>query len=198
MFGRSVEAAMTQDKDFKRAVRAYALRTGRSYASARRLFLSRSQGDDAMENLMPLQSIAKPAFGFTIGVPAGWSEFPPILSNSPYEVARFARRDHTNHLCIVFRLPGSPGLDPRRTAEEAQTRSAKKGFGNFVLRDVEVGGRAGKLLTFDKTTEDGVWSAREYFVSAGNLVYCLGLGTGDPQGDAAHFDAMAAHFEISS
>jgi hypothetical protein len=53
------------------------------------------------------------------------------------------------------------------------------------------------LLTFDKTTEAGPWAAREYFVSAGSLVYCLGLGSGDPNGDAHLFDSMAAQFLIT-
>jgi hypothetical protein len=191
------EAAMTQEKDFKRAVRAYALRTGRSYASARRLLVSRSRGGEAMENVA-FKLISKPEAGFNVRVPEGWAEFPPVLSHSPYEVARFAYRDHTDHLCIVFRLPGSPGLDPRGTAERSQAALGKKGFGNFALTLAEVGRRPGVRLTFDKTTEAGLWASREYFVSAGSLVYCLGLGTGDPDGDAATFDAMAAEFEVTS
>jgi hypothetical protein len=188
---------MTQDKDFKRAVREYALRTGRSYASARRILSSRSRGGAAMENVS-LLAISKPDFGFTVRVPAGWSEFPPVLSSSAYEVARFAYRDHTNHMCIVFRMPGSPGLDPRGTAEQAKVSQGRRGFGNFALTEVEVGRRPGVRLTFEKHTEIGVWAAREYFVSAGSLVYCLGLASGDPKGDAEVFDAMAAEFEITS
>ena len=145
-----------------------------------------------------LKRVSKPDAGFIVGVPEGWAEFASVLSHSPYEVARFAYRDHADHLCIVFRLPGSPGLDPRGTAERSRAALYRKGFGNFVLRKVDVGRRAGVRLTFDKTTEAGVWSSREYFVSAGSLVYCLGLGTGDPEGDAATFDAMAAEFEVTS
>lgn len=142
--------------------------------------------------------ISKPDLGFTVGVPVGWAEFPPVLSSSPYEVARFAYRDHTNHMCIVFRMPGSPGLDPRGTAEQAQAGLKAKGYGNSALTRVDVGGRPGVLLTFDKTTAAGTWSAREYFVSAGSLVYCLGLGSGDLAADAASFDAMAARFELTT
>jgi hypothetical protein len=144
------------------------------------------------------KAISKPDFGFTVRVPAGWSEFPPVLSSSAYEVARFAYQDHTNHMCIVFRLPGSPGLDPRFSAKQAEVSQRRRGFGNFVTDDVEVGRRAGVRLTFDKKSEIGVWAAREYFVAAGSLVYCLGLASGDPSGDAALFDAMAGEFEITS
>jgi len=188
---------MTKEKDFKRAVRDYALRTGRSYASARHLLLTRSQGGAAMETIS-LKLITKPEPGFTVGVPEGWSEFPPVLSSSAYEVARFAYRDETNHMCIVFRMPGSPGLDPRGTAEQAQVQQKKRGYQNFAIAQVQIGSRAGVCLTFDKTTDLGLWAAREYFVTAGSLVYCLGLGSGDPKGDAEVFDAMAAKFEIKS
>ena len=143
-----------------------------------------------------MKQVTKPEHGYTVSVPEAWAEFPPILSNSPYEVARFAYRDHASHLCIVFRMPGSPGLHPRGTAEQAKARQEGKGYGNFALKDVEVGGRAGVLLSFDKATAAGPWAAREYFVSAGSLVYCLGLGTGDPAGNAPTFDAMAAGFVI--
>jgi hypothetical protein len=187
---------MTQKKDLKRAVREYALRTGRSYSSARHLLLSRRRGGEVMEE-MSLKVISKPELGFAVRVPEGWSEFPPILSNSPYEVARFAYRDHTTHMCIVFRMPGSPGLDPRVWAEQAQTRQRQQGYGSFALTEVEVGKRAGICLKFEKSNEAGVWACREYFVVAGSLVYCLGLASGDPQTDGKVFDAMAAKFEVN-
>jgi hypothetical protein len=198
---------MTREKDFKRVVREYASRTGRSYSSARRILLARegkaedagAEVKDAAEAAATsaFKTIARPKLGFTLSVPEAWAEFPALLSNSPYEVARFACRDHTSHLCIVFRMPGSPGLHPRGTAEQAMVRQRSQGFGNFVLRDSPVGKRAGVALTFDRKTEAGTWSAREYFVSAGSLVYCLGLGSGDAEGDASVFDAMAAAFDVS-
>lgn len=195
---------MTREKDFKRVVREYASRTGRSYSSARRILLARKgeaegAGAEVKNGAAPsaFKTIARPKLGFTLSVPEAWAEFPALLSNSPYEVARFAYRDHTSHLCIVFRMPGSPGLHPRGTAEQAMVRQRSQGFGNFVLRDSAVGKRAGVALTFDRKTDAGTWSAREYFVGAGSLVYCLGLGSGDAEGDATVFDAMAAAFEVS-
>ena len=187
---------MTDEKDFKRKVREYASRTGRSYASARHLLLSRSRGDTPM-NTLTFKQVYKQEFGFTVSLPEDWSEFPALLSNSPYEVARFACRDHTSHVCLVFRMPGSRGLHPRGTAEQAQARQKSQGFDNFVLTDVDVAGRPGVLLTFDKPVQSGRWAAREYFVTVGSLVYCLGLASGDPQGDASLFDSMAAQFEVA-
>jgi len=192
---------MTRHKDFKRTVREHAARTGRSYADARRLLLARTQGDAAMHDATPthdttFKRVSKKEHGFTLAVPEAWAEFPPVLSNSPYEVARFAYRDHTTHMSIVFRMPGSPGLHPRGIAEQAQARQRAQGFDNFVLDELDVGGRPGVRLTFEKKTAQGPWAAREYFVSAGSLVYCLGLASGDPRGDAALFDAMATRFEV--
>ena len=189
---------MTREKDFKRVVREYASRTGRSYSGARRILVAREEGAPATkERAVPFKTISRPKLGFTLSVPEAWAEFPALLSNSAYEVVRFAYRDHTGHLCIVFRMPGSPGLDPRGTAEQAIVRQQSQGFGNFVLTEADVGKRRGVLLTFDKKAEAGTWAAREYFVSAGSLVYCLGLGSGDPQGDGGIFDAMAAGFEVT-
>ena len=148
-------------------------------------------------NDVTFQSISKPELGFTLAIPPGWSEFPALLSNSPYEVARFACRDHTHHLGIVFRMPGSPGLDVRVPATEAQARQRRQGFDHFVLDEVDVGGRRGLRMTFDKKTVAGPWAAREYFVAAGSRVYVLGLASGDPEGDAAIFESMAARFEVN-
>jgi hypothetical protein len=189
---------MTQKKDFKRAVREYASRSSRSYSSARRILIARDGAALAVKNSREsFKTISRPKLGFTLSVPEAWAEFPALLSNSAYEVARFAYRDHTSHLGIVFRMPGSPGLDPRGTADQVLARQRSQGFDNFVLADAAVGSRAGVLLTFDRKSEAGTWSAREYFVSAGSLVYCLGLGSGDRAGDAATFDAMAAGFEVT-
>jgi hypothetical protein len=187
---------MTKKKDFKRAVREYASRTGRSYTSARRQLLSRDRGGVAA-NDPASRTISRPELGFAVALPEGWSEFPRPFSSSPFEVARFACHDRTTHVCIVFRMPGSPGLHPRGIAERSRARLAKRGFGNFALGDADVGGKAGVLLTCDKTIEEGLWAAREYFVTAGSLVYCLGLGSGDPAGDAAVFDCMASGFEVT-
>jgi hypothetical protein len=176
---------MTHDKDFKRKVREHARRTGRSYASVHRRF-SRHRGE-----MMQLKQIMKPELGFTLGVPDGWAEVPPVLANSPYEVARFARRDHANHLCLVFR---SPGNDARKRAEAAREHLATLGYDNVALDDAALGSHAAVRLCCAR----GGWVVREYFASMNDLVYCLGLGSSDPAGDAAVFDAMTAAFEIAA
>jgi hypothetical protein len=183
---------MTHDKDFKRKVREQARRTGRSYASVHRC-LSRQREDNAMHRFT---KITKPELGFTVAVPPGWAEFPPQLTNSPYEVARFARRDHASHLCLVFRSPGSAGLDPRIPAEAARAVLSASGYANFALDDAQLGAHAAARLSFDKPIATGVWVVRMYFASASDRVFCLGLGSGDP--DAAVYDSMSAEFEIAA
>ncbi len=141
---------------------------------------------------MQLKQISETgASGSRSGVPDGWAELPPVLANSPYEVARFARRDHANHLCLVFR---SPGNEPRKRAEAARDRLATLGYDNFALDDAALGGHAAVRLGCAR----GGWAVREYFASVNDLVYCLGLGSSDPAGDAAVFDAMTAAFEIAA
>ncbi|HEY1547137.1 MAG TPA: hypothetical protein VGG28_04930 [Kofleriaceae bacterium] len=138
--------------------------------------------------MMQLETFTKS--DFTIAVPAGWAECAPVLANSPYEVARFIRRDHATHLCLVFR---SPGGDARKRAEAARERLAASGYANFTLADAALGAHTGVRLDFDK----GAWTVREHFVSVNDVVYCLGFGTSDPAGDAPVFDAMTAAFAIA-
>jgi hypothetical protein len=194
---------MTKKKDFKRKVREHAARTGHSYASARRILLTRhgehSPTTPANEEVSMFHRIEKSEFGFAIALPDGWSEFPRPFSDSPFEVARFACRDDVNHICIVYRMPGSRDPHLRGLAERSMDKLVRKGFGHFVLAEATVGGRSGLVLTFDKPADkDGVWAAREYFVAGRNLVYCLGLGSGDPARDAAVFDGIASRFEVAA
>jgi hypothetical protein len=187
---------MTQHKDFKRKVREHARRTGRSYSDARRLLLTNGE-DGRVMNAPPFERHVDPRYGFSVALPAGWNEFPPDPGNSPYEVGRWLAVDHTNHVCLVFRMPGRPGLSARDAAERSKARLEARGFLGFTLSSEKVAGRPGVSMTFHKPQDGGgTWSAREYFVSAGSLVYCLGLASGDREGDAALFDRVAAEFAI--
>jgi hypothetical protein len=191
-----LEAAMTQDKDKKRKVREYARRTGRSYSDARRLLLSDSERGKAMTT-STFKRFFDTRYGFGVSLPDGWNEFPPDPTNSAYEVARFLRLDPTHQICLVFRMPGRAGLSPRDPAERSRARLARKGFQDFVLTDVEIASRPGVLLSCGKPRPgERSWSAREYFVSVGELVYVFGLASGDAGGDAELFDRIAARFEV--
>jgi hypothetical protein len=189
---------MTREKDFKRKVRDEARRTGRSYADARRLLLDTRPGGPAMTESQKTTT-NNPRFGYSLTLPAGYHEFPADSTHSPWEVARFLRRDHTSHLCLVFRMPGRVGLDAREPALRSKARLEAKGFVDFALSEVELGKRHGTLLTFQRSADNKEpWSAREYFVTAGSLIYCLGLGSGDRSGDAEVFDRIAQSFEVEA
>jgi hypothetical protein len=102
-----------------------------------------------------------------------------------------------SHLCIVFRMPGSRDPRLRSVAERSRSRLCRRGYDNFAFTEVGVGGQPGLMLSFDKKTEEGVWAAREYFVAGKNLVYCLGLASGDPARAASVFDGIASRFEVA-
>jgi hypothetical protein len=187
---------LTSEKDFKHLVRLRAAKTGESYALARNRLLYRAHGGAGME-LIELRRIEKADLGFAIHVPDDWQEFPPQLTNSPFEVARFHYRDGGRHVCLVFRHPGSTGLDPHVPAEEERGILERKSFEHFSFEDLEISGRSAVRMDFDRADLPiGMWWAREYFVVARNLVYILGLGSTDIADDQAVFDEMAKRFEV--
>jgi len=47
-------------------------------------------------------------WNFALDIPRRWNSFPPVPTNSPNEVIRFASREDGNHLLIIFRQPHDP------------------------------------------------------------------------------------------
>lgn len=47
-------------------------------------------------------------WNFALDIPKGWHSFPPVASNSPLEVIRFASKEDGTHLVIIFRGPRDP------------------------------------------------------------------------------------------
>jgi hypothetical protein len=187
---------LTSKKDFKHLVRLRAAKTGESYALARSRLLNRALGGASMEAI-ELRRIEKADLGFVVHIPDDWQEFPPQLTNSPFEVARFHYRDGGRHVCLVFRQPGSTDLDPHIPAEEERVVLERKSFEHFRFEDLEIAGRPAVRMDFDRADLPiGMWWAREYFVVARNVVYILGLGSTDIVGDQAVFNGMAEHFEV--
>jgi len=153
-------------------------------------------------------------WSFAIDIPKRWNSFPPVSTNSPYEVIRFASREDGNHLLIIFREPH----DPKQTLKEVADRVEKqflasKGFGNFAAAETTIGSRAALMLDFDKPQTDAnlplllhgdqyvvrpghLWSCRHYFVTEGTLRYTLGFGTTNKAGMFELYDRVAKSFEI--
>jgi len=155
-------------------------------------------------------------WNFALDIPKRWNSFPPVSTNSPYEVTRFASREDGTHLLIIFREPH----DPKQTLKEVADRVEKqvlasKGFGNFATAETTIRSRAALMLDFDKPHADANlplllrgdqyvvqpsyrWSCRHYFVTEDTLRYTLGFGTTNKAAMFDLYDRMAKSFEILS
>ena len=135
---------------------------------------------------------------FAIDTPTNWNRFPPVSSNSPYEVVRFQSIENGIHdLLIVFRSPRDPSQSPTEWLQEMQKVLEKGGFGNFVVGKTTIGSRAVLTLDFDKAGPDGgLWSCRHYMVTDGTLGYVLGFGTNKREQMADLQDRIAKSFQI--
>jgi hypothetical protein len=134
-------------------------------------------------------------WNFALQVPTRWNVFPPVPSNSPAEVLRFASDENGNHNLIIFREPHDPQATPEITSDRVQESLAKAGFSHFVAGEISIGSRRVRTLDFDRQTPDGkTWSCRHYFVIDGTLMYVLGFGTTDRKAMFGLYDQMAKSF----
>ncbi len=133
---------------------------------------------------------------FGLDIPKGWNRFPPVMANSPFEVARFASGEHGYQILIVFRngIDAQSGLAAHIAAVEAGL--TKAGFGNFVTGQIAIGSRQVATLDFNRTNSDGMtWSCRQYMFVEGALIYTLGFGSSvKPDAVLAQEDSMAKSF----
>jgi hypothetical protein len=137
-------------------------------------------------------------WNFALDIPRRWHSFPPVSSNSPLEVIRFASKEDGTHLVIIFRGPRDPQTPLKEACDQAQQILSKQGFGNFTTTETAIGSRAALLLEFDRPQGGGTWSCREYFLADGTLQYTLGFGTTNKDGMFELYDRMAKSFEFSA
>ena len=149
-------------------------------------------------NPADMKSYRSSEWKFALDIPTRWHAFPPVSSNSPLEVIRFASKEEGNHLVIIFRGPRDPKKPLKEACDQAQHILAGKGFGNFSTTETTIGTRAALLLEFDRPQDGGMWSCREYFVAQGTLHYVLGFGTNNKDGMFDLYDRMARSFEFSA
>jgi hypothetical protein len=135
-------------------------------------------------------------WNFALDVPKRWNSFPPVPTNSPHEVIRFASNEDGTHLLIIFRLPHDLKKSLKDRVDEVQKILAGHGFGNFSTSEVTIKSRAALILEFDKPKEEGTWSCREYFTCEGTLSYTLGFGTTNKPAMFELYDRMAKSFEV--
>ncbi len=135
---------------------------------------------------------------FAIDTPTNWNRFPPVSSNSPFEVTRFQSVENgVNDLLIVFREPRDPKESPTEWAAKIQGILAKGGFGNFVAGQTTIGSRTVLTLDFDRSIPGGgTWSCRHYMIADGTLRYVLGFGTNQRAQIPDLYDRMAKTFRI--
>ena len=157
-------------------------------------------------------------WNFSLDVPKGWHSFPPVATNSPLEVIRFASKEDGTHLVIIFRGPRDPQRSLKEVSDQAEQKLVRQDFRNFVTTETTIGSRPALLLEFDrpwaigsltrwqrrwrricpfkKPLSGGTWSCREYFLAEGSLQYTLGFGTTNKDGMFELFDRMAKSFEF--
>lgn len=137
-------------------------------------------------------------WNFALDIPKRWHAFPPVSSNSPAEVIRFASKEEGTHLVIIFRSAHDPKKPLREACEQAQKVLARAGFGNFATTETTIGTRPAWLLEFDRPQDGGIWSCREYFVAEETLLYTLGFGTNTKETMFELYERMAKSFEFSA
>ena len=133
-------------------------------------------------------------WGFGIDIPKRWNAFPAVPTNSPYEVIRFASREHGSHLLIIFREPRDPELNSEQHLTQMQNQLQKGGFGNFVVGETTIGASTARTLDFNKEMDGGQWSVRHYVLTAETLRYILGFGTTNWDAMLPVFDRLAMSF----
>jgi hypothetical protein len=146
-----------------------------------------------------LRRVEKPEHGFSIELPGTWSEEPPDLDNSQYEVARFRGNEgDARRLTLVFRPTDEAEPQVWTTANAVRGRLTGSGFSHMCLSECQWGGGDGVRIDCDRPYRgrDGVWTVREYVAVASDVVYILGMGTNQPLEDGPVFDEMAGRFEV--
>lgn len=134
-------------------------------------------------------------WNFSLDIPVNWDVFPPVLTNSPFEVIRFVSREDGTHMLVVFREPYDPKRSVETHSQLVEAKLEKLGFSNFVPGKAIIGPQIVATLNFDKPLEDGIWSCRHYFMAnSSTLMYVLGFGTTNWNGMSGLFGRMTQSF----
>ena len=133
---------------------------------------------------------------FELDVPRSWNSFPPVPSNSPSELLRFASEEGGSQLLIIFRDPHNPNHSLQDVSDRVQQVLAKNKCANFTSGETTIGSRTAPTLDFDKLQGDVIWSCRYYFVAGTTVRYVLGFGTSNKADMWQVFDRVAKTFEI--
>jgi bla regulator protein BlaR1 len=133
-------------------------------------------------------------WNFELDVPKNWNRFPPVSSNSPFEVTRFLSNESSHPGLIIFRSPNDPKAAPQARIDGTKQVLAKAGFSNFVQSETKIGSKVLMTLDFDKVTDGVPRYSRQFFIADGTLLYVLGFGTTDREVTFPLFDRIAGSF----
>src|SRR5580765_3892059 len=97
-------------------------------------------------------------WNFTLDIPKRWNSFPPVPTNTPNEVIRFASQEDGTHLLIIFRDPHDPKQPLKEISDAVQQILATHGFANFVAAETTIRSRAALTLDFDRPKDGETWS----------------------------------------
>jgi hypothetical protein len=164
-------------------------------------------------NITDMKRYKSREWNFALDIPKRWNSLPPVPTNSPYEVIRFASREEGIHALIIFREPSDPKRTVNERADKVQKLLGSKGFSYFARTETMIQSRPVLMLDFDRPHDeeslplildgdryvqrpDLVWSCRHYFLAADTLAYTLGFGTTNKAAMLDLFDRMAKTFEI--
>ncbi|EJN15539.1 hypothetical protein PMI42_00914 [Bradyrhizobium sp. YR681] len=136
-------------------------------------------------------------WGFGLDIPVRWNNFPVVLTNSPWEVARFASHEEGFHNLIVFREPYDPKQSPAEHSKVVQEVLEKDGYANFASGTANIGSRTVVTLDFEKALEAATWRCRHYFmIDRSTLAYVLGFGSTNWSNMSDLFGRIAQSFAI--
>jgi hypothetical protein len=147
-------------------------------------------------NITEMKRYESSEWNFALDIPKRWNSFPPVPTNSQFEVIRFRSREDGDHLLIVFRHPYNPKKSLKEISDKVQQHLAIGGFGNFSTAETTLRSRAALMLDFDKPQGIGIWSCRHYIVAEGTLSFTLGFGTNKRADMFQLYNRMAHSFEI--
>src|SRR5271170_2469515 len=97
-------------------------------------------------NTTDLKRYESSKWNFALDIPRSWNSFPPVPTNSPYEVIRFASREDGIHVLIIFREPPDPRQSLKQHSDQIQQVLAGKGFGNFATAETTIKSKAVLML----------------------------------------------------
>lgn len=195
---------MTQNRRFKKRVRARIAKTGESYSTACGHLRKSNQEDDTMaENAF--QTVINHDFGYSLRLPVGRRDVGPHIYNSVFEVARYLRNEPKIHDGIVNLFWDLPGESTRQLAETGEksvfdlnrTCLEKEGVKDISIDEVTIGGRpATRLDHAYKLGDIDNWASRSYFMAVRNTFICLNMGTSDVDADRRLYDEIADSFKV--